>query len=352
MTSKLEFQRSDRLLVLAPHPDDETLATGGLIQRALAAGAAVRLLVATDGDNNPWPQRWLERRLRIDSAARTRWGQRRREESRRALAILGLPTDAVRYFGWPDLGVTDGLLANADAEQAIAAEIESFAPTHLAAPVLFDQHPDHNALSVLVDVALASINLAKPRRLGYVVHGAALAEGSSRVALTVAEQQIKQRALFAHVTQVSLSEKRLLAIAARTERFEINAKPSASSLPSGALRLRISAPPRRLWSRRQDLLLVVGTGGQVARARVALPVGNTPLQTDFGDSNVQLSLRREGDAIDLTVSARERIHWGFVKIERSGSRVVIYDCEGWHDFRDGLVDSGTTTEVALWIGRR
>ncbi|MCB1569830.1 MAG: PIG-L family deacetylase, partial [Xanthomonadales bacterium] len=61
MTLRLELRDSDRLLVVVPHPDDETLATGGLIQRALLAGAALRVVFATDGDNNPWPQRWLER---------------------------------------------------------------------------------------------------------------------------------------------------------------------------------------------------------------------------------------------------------------------------------------------------
>nr|MBP6330775.1 PIG-L family deacetylase [Dokdonella sp.] len=49
---QIEIDPCDRVLVLAPHPDDEVLATGGLIQQALAAGAALRVIVATDGDNN------------------------------------------------------------------------------------------------------------------------------------------------------------------------------------------------------------------------------------------------------------------------------------------------------------
>ena len=47
MKPSLEFLPDDRVLVLAPHPDDEVLATGGLIQQALAAGAALRVIVAT-----------------------------------------------------------------------------------------------------------------------------------------------------------------------------------------------------------------------------------------------------------------------------------------------------------------
>ena len=50
----------DRVLVLAVHPDDESLCAGGLIQHALAHGAKVRVVFITDGDNNPWPQRFVE----------------------------------------------------------------------------------------------------------------------------------------------------------------------------------------------------------------------------------------------------------------------------------------------------
>jgi len=42
-----------RMLVVSPHPDDESLAVGGLIQAVLAAGGAVDVLLLTDGDDNP-----------------------------------------------------------------------------------------------------------------------------------------------------------------------------------------------------------------------------------------------------------------------------------------------------------
>src|SRR5882672_10858445 len=74
------FSARDRLMVLAPHPDDETLGAGGLLQRAAARGVATRVVFATDGDDNPWPQRVVERRLWIGADARARWGARRRGE--------------------------------------------------------------------------------------------------------------------------------------------------------------------------------------------------------------------------------------------------------------------------------
>src|SRR5438094_488409 len=85
---KMKITARDRVLILAPHPDDESLAAGGLIQRAVAAGAATRIVFATDGDDNPWPQRFIERRLNISTADRLRWGRRRRGEALAAVARL------------------------------------------------------------------------------------------------------------------------------------------------------------------------------------------------------------------------------------------------------------------------
>ena len=64
-----------RTLVIAPHPDDESIAAGGLLQRAVAAGAEVRVLVVTDGDNNPWPVRYLKKKLRVTDAGYREYGR-------------------------------------------------------------------------------------------------------------------------------------------------------------------------------------------------------------------------------------------------------------------------------------
>jgi LmbE family N-acetylglucosaminyl deacetylase len=45
------FTAQSRLMVIAPHPDDESLACSIVVQRAVRAGARVRVIYATDGDN-------------------------------------------------------------------------------------------------------------------------------------------------------------------------------------------------------------------------------------------------------------------------------------------------------------
>ena len=107
----LDLARLQRLLVIAPHPDDETLAAGGLLQRSIAAGGTVRVVLVTDGKNNPWPQRMIERKWRLGPKARTRWAARRRAETLEALDCLGVPASSTVFLQFPDQGLTSLLLA-------------------------------------------------------------------------------------------------------------------------------------------------------------------------------------------------------------------------------------------------
>src|SRR5262249_47214467 len=100
------FNSDSRLMMFAPHPDDESLACGIILQRAVRAGAAVRVVYATDGDDNPWPQRLLERKWRLNAADRKRWGKLRRTEALAALRVLGLRPSSARFLALPDQKLT------------------------------------------------------------------------------------------------------------------------------------------------------------------------------------------------------------------------------------------------------
>src|SRR5581483_4294533 len=110
MTPLLELTAHDRILYFAPHPDDESLGGGGLIQHAVRAGAEVRVVFLTSGDRNPWAQRAAEKRWRIGPNEQQRWGCRRRGEAINAMRRLGLDPDCARFLGWSDQGVTEFLL--------------------------------------------------------------------------------------------------------------------------------------------------------------------------------------------------------------------------------------------------
>ncbi|MCV7121427.1 PIG-L family deacetylase [Mycobacterium nebraskense] len=92
----LDLTRCRRLIVVAPHPDDETLGLGAMIAQLIASGVDVRLVSVSDG-GAAQPGATLSGRIRLATT--------RRYELHRATGVLGLapPTR---------LGLPDGELAN------------------------------------------------------------------------------------------------------------------------------------------------------------------------------------------------------------------------------------------------
>lgn len=223
----------ERWLLLAPHPDDETIATGGLLQRLRAAGAGVHVALLTDGGANPWPQRWLERRWRLDAAARARWARRRREECEAALRVLGVdPARELTALAWDDGALTAAFCAApASLLQPLRALLARQAPTDVVLPAADDRHPDHNLCPVLLELALDGTGLA-PRRHVFRVHGSSRGD-SLRLQLTDAELARKRAALACHVTQMALSGARFSALAGAVETFDTDPFGAAASPATG-----------------------------------------------------------------------------------------------------------------------
>lgn len=327
MTAPPSFLAGDRLLVFAPHPDDETLAAGELIQSARATGASVRIVFATDGDNNPWPQRWLERRWRIGAAERVRWGERRRAEAVVALHRLSFDqADAACFLGWPDQGLTDCLMRDDGAVDRLVAEISGFAPTHVVLPTLVDRHPDHSALRVMLELALLR-SASNCTRLGYVVHAAKPAVIDRAVGADPAWQRRKQHAMQAYASQMSLSRRRLLALAARNEEFEVvQAAPPVAQVAS-----TIHIPQRTGWLARQrhELLLVIATSKAIHRWRV--PLSTAPAQASEVRGHVP-AIDSNADGLSVRLPPlTEPILAVYSKIHRRGPRLLIFDRQPWHE---------------------
>ncbi len=215
------FTPQTRLLVIAPHPDDETIATGMLIQRVRAAGGEVDVLLLTDGDNNPWPQRVLERRLHIGAVERMRWGRRRRAEMLQAMRRLDVAPEHLHALGWPDLGLAALLLQpGSSAVHTVATLLAQLRPNLLVMPSLADRHPDHATAHVLTRLALASV-VYPPTQWTYLVHAAAVSLPSIEIDGTEAQRSRKQAALAAHASQMALSGSRMRRLAAHSELYAL-----------------------------------------------------------------------------------------------------------------------------------
>lgn len=114
--------RGERLLVLAPHPDDEVIGCGGLVALHLRDGRPVHVVVATDG-------------------AQAGDGAQREAESRAALALLGDAT--IEFLHFPDRALERA----PDLDVRLAAILREWKPDLIAVPSPLEIHPDHVALS-------------------------------------------------------------------------------------------------------------------------------------------------------------------------------------------------------------
>ena len=250
----------ERLLVVAPHPDDEVLGAGGLIQRVIAGGGTADVLLVTAGDGYPDAVRGETGLVSPAVSDFVAYGARRIAETHAALDALGGAPGRVRVtaLGFPDgslpalrgahwprttpvrsptTGATDppydGQVADAAAPYAGEALLDAMTqavrrvrPTLVALPDPLDTHGDHATAGWFALAALADAG-SDARVAAFLVHwpswppgwdAAAIdAEASSRgldlppdlpprggavaLALSPAELDVKRRAIARHATQ-------------------------------------------------------------------------------------------------------------------------------------------------------
>jgi LmbE family N-acetylglucosaminyl deacetylase len=342
----LHLTAADRVLAIAPHPDDESIACGGLLLAARDAGAARRVVTLTDGDNNPWPQRWIEKRWRIDDSARARWGARRRAEAQAALDVLGVASDQRRFLGLPDAGLTALLMQQPDKLVApLREEIADFKPTLLVMPALDDAHPDHSAAHIATRVALAAIPQTTARLLTYSIHGTTAAGADIEIALSAAQMREKQRAILCHETQMRLSRSRFLAFAGEKEihRTESAVSVARGDFPlrvrfgeAGALELHLTLRRRPRGELRGQRLLLLFESGDGALLRWQMPLPTDSRATRIVDVSSGRAVgtalwQPKGNALETAIAlpAGFCARLGYAKLARSRAGLVIYDRYGW-----------------------
>ncbi len=183
---RLRLGLSRRLLVIAPHPDDEAIGAHGLIGRLRRRRVAVRVVVVTDGaashpDSPSWP--------------RARLVAERRRESRRVLRRIGVAADAVTFLGLPDGRLHTRTSA---ARRGLARAIGHTGAALVVVPAASDDHPDHRT------VAACAATLRRPglRVLAYPVWPAGLRPAGARaLVLTAQERLAKRHAVRSYRTQ-------------------------------------------------------------------------------------------------------------------------------------------------------
>jgi LmbE family N-acetylglucosaminyl deacetylase len=183
------LRATDRLLVLVPHCDDETLGVGSTIQMARARGIAVCVVFLTNGDGSRSTQIAEDvRRLRLNSFSQL--ARLRQREAIAALSELGVARRDVIFLGYPDGGTgimwqrhwsadnpykspytgsdhspydnsyTPGAAyCGTQVLHDVTSVIEEFRPTVVFTTHPSDTHPDHWAAYAYTRAALESLRL-------------------------------------------------------------------------------------------------------------------------------------------------------------------------------------------------
>jgi len=202
----------DRLLILSPHPDDETLGAGGIMARAEAMHLPVRVVFLTNGDGSESTRLYenLVRFRRFPRGASTfiRLAAMRQQEALAATGRLGVPASSVTFLGYPDGGTrpiwesfwspshpyrspytgcdhspyansrTPGVAYCGQYELAdVRGVIQEFRPTLVLTTHPADTHPDHHTAYDLCAAALDQLRedpstpwAQNTRLMGFLVH--------------------------------------------------------------------------------------------------------------------------------------------------------------------------------------
>jgi len=141
-----------KILILAPHPDDEVLGCGGAACQHSAAGDRVCAVFLTSGE------------LGLKQLSREKAWQIREAEARKAARILGLAS--VEFLRGPDWGLSDVI-------PRLAGELRSIlqreGPERIYLPHPSDGHPDHQATLALLRRSLGRSKLKPPELLAYEI---------------------------------------------------------------------------------------------------------------------------------------------------------------------------------------
>jgi LmbE family N-acetylglucosaminyl deacetylase len=134
------------VLIIAPHPDDETLGCGGLIARRVAERRRVVVAVVTDG-------RALFRRFGVTDPSEAEVSLMRKEETLRAVKSLGGDTGEVRFLDFENEKLADERVA---AERAISAILTELSPSEVYVTSPFEGHREHILANELTRAACAA----------------------------------------------------------------------------------------------------------------------------------------------------------------------------------------------------
>lgn len=264
------LSKSDRILIIAPHPDDECIGTAGIIIRAVKNHIPLKIVLFTNGDGYIRGARLYFRTFHPNSKQFKELGIRRHNETLQAMKTLGVKRKDIIFLSYPDgslnslfsvnwdynklhLGLNgeiratypfsykkDAPYCGKSLEKNLEEIIRKFRPTKIFYPDPGDNNHDHWAASALVEYTLCKMNYMA-ERFNYLVHKGfewpfpwayepelELLPPASfikldakwyKFPLTEKEEKLKHKALTQYVSQIEVKEPFLDAFVRKNELF-------------------------------------------------------------------------------------------------------------------------------------
>ncbi len=192
-------ESGSRVLIVAPHNDDESLGAAKLIEKSIKNGASVKVMMITNGDGFSEAVEIHDKKLFVKPSGYIDFGYMRQKETIDAMESLGVNSDNILFLGYPDGGISKlwGDYFNTpytskftkfnttpynnsfrhDAEYTgenlltdISTILNEYKPDYIVYPHPNDRHPDHWATNAFIKYALSK-NSYRPRdEFLYLIH--------------------------------------------------------------------------------------------------------------------------------------------------------------------------------------
>jgi LmbE family N-acetylglucosaminyl deacetylase len=167
-------------LIIAPHPDDESLGCGGSIIKHIRAKSRVKVIFLTNGDKGDFQGRFGKEYVEI-----------RKNSARKAMGILGV--EDFEFWGYGDRELA---AATGEAEEKLLYTIRAFSPSLLYAPSPLEAHPDHKAAFQIV------WNLRTRIQISYAFYEVLMALYPNALVDISDEMEQKRKAIESYHTEV------------------------------------------------------------------------------------------------------------------------------------------------------
>jgi LmbE family N-acetylglucosaminyl deacetylase len=204
-----------KIIVFAPHPDDETLACGGTIALNIKQGNKVHIVFMTDGRYSH------KHTLGIDTYPTPEDMKRIRcKEAQKVTKVLGVKRANLKFLEYEDGTLGNNINSAADKVQEILKRLK---PDTLYFPARNDKHRDHKATSIIVHKVVQFLT-PKPELFQYVIWRGGLVSMQTIYIDISAELPIKKLALAEYKSQTTLfsdKQKRPILIKRFLNRFMV-----------------------------------------------------------------------------------------------------------------------------------